>query len=159
MNDVMELTRFPNIIPTKGTNIIFFTFNFFNIVINIKDPSNAKINEKTAFDITPAFGINNIANINPILAESIVPAVVGDVNLFLLICCIIRPLILSPIPAITMLISLGTLLIKIICILLLSPANISLILILLTPINREISDSITKAIAKYLFFILSSATY
>ena len=61
MNDVMELTRFPNIIPTKGTKIIFFTFNFFNMVINIKDPNNAKTNEKIAFDITPAFGINNIA--------------------------------------------------------------------------------------------------
>ena len=46
MNDVMELTRFPNIIPTKGTKIIFFTFNFFNMVINIKDPNNAKTNEK-----------------------------------------------------------------------------------------------------------------
>mgnify|MGYP000739066782 CR=1 FL=1 len=54
----MELTRFPNIIPTKGTKIIFFTFNFFNMVINIKDPNNAKTNEKIAFDIDQKLVVN-----------------------------------------------------------------------------------------------------
>ena len=43
----------------------------------------------------------------PSLAESMVPAVVGETNLFWVICCIIRPLILIPMPATIMLISSG----------------------------------------------------
>src|SRR5699024_4645953 len=52
---------------------------------------------------------NNDTN-TPNFAESSVPAVVGETNLFLLSCCIIRPAILMLAPAISILINLGNLL-------------------------------------------------
>ena len=49
-------------------------------------PANANTNDIKAFCIGDAFGINIIATTIPSCAESIVAPVVGDTNLFLLIC-------------------------------------------------------------------------
>src|SRR5699024_9651155 len=119
-------------------------------------PANAKTNDIKAFCIGNAFGINIIATTIPSCAESIVAPVVGDTNLFLLICCIISPHILIPIPASIIAISLGNLLINIMFILSLLKLRISETVIFLAPINKEIKDNIINIIVKYLFFILFS---
>ena len=75
--------------------------------------------------------------------------------MFLLICCIIRPLILNPIPATTILTNLGTLLVNNISIFVLSKANISVNLISVTPTNIDNTDSIINIRTKYFFFICS----
>ena len=74
-----------------------------------------------------ALGIIIIQNNIPNFAKSAVAAVVGETNLFLLICCIISPLILKPIPATNMATNLGTLLTSNICILSILNVNISFI--------------------------------
>ena len=61
-------------------------------------PTNAKTNDIKAVCIGDAFGINIIATTIPSCAESIVAPVVGDTNLFLHSCCIIKPATLIPVP-------------------------------------------------------------
>ena len=119
-------------------------------------PANANANDIRAFCIGDAFGISIIATTIPSCAESIVAPVVGDTNLFLLICCIISPHILIPIPASIIAISLGTLLINITFMLSLLKLIRSEIVIFLAPISKETKDNKINIITKYLFFILFS---
>src|SRR5690625_2367909 len=75
-------------------------------------PINANAKDTLTFNNGDA-DVNNIRVINtPKRAESIVPAVVGETNLFLVNCCIINPAILILDPAIKILINLGSLLIN-----------------------------------------------
>ena len=152
-NVVIDPTIFPSIIPIKGTNTIFFILIAFIIFINSTVPNPAKTKDTIIFCIIVAPGIIIIQNKIPSLAKSAVAAVVGETNLFLLICCIIKPLILNPTPATIIAISLGNLLISNISILSILKVNISLILILVTPINIEAIHNIINTINKYLFFI------
>ena len=149
----------PNIIPTRGTNITFLTLILDRIVKNIKDPIRANMKANRALPKIPALGINSIENNTPILAESIVPAVVGDVNLFLVICCMIKPLMLSPAPAMIILITLGILLMKIIFILSKLPLTMSDRVMVEVPINRETSDNNIIPINKYFFSLKHSFVY
>ena len=123
--------------------------------MNIIVPTKDKENDISIFCIVVADENTNIEANIPSFAKSTVAAVVGETNLFLLICCIIRPLMLNPIPATTILINLGTLLVNNISIFVLSKANISANLISVTPTNRDKIDSMTNIITKYFFFIFS----
>ncbi len=111
-NVVIELIMFPSIKPTSGINIASLNFIRFSICMNTNVPSNAKTKATSIFTIGVAV-VNIISAIRmPNLAQSIVPAVVGDTNLFLVICCIISPQMLKLIPAIIILIRRGNLLIN-----------------------------------------------
>ncbi|MPN46062.1 hypothetical protein SDC9_193642 [bioreactor metagenome] len=103
----MESIIFPSIIPTKVMKIAFLYFTFFNIFTNKKVPPNAKMKETTIFCNVVAEVNNSMETSIPSFAESTVAAVVGDTNLFLLSCCIIRPTMLIATPAIMILNNLG----------------------------------------------------
>src|SRR5699024_3379394 len=108
----IELIILPNINTTRGMNTGYLNCTLSSIFINkyVQIKENAK--EPKIFLIELA-SVNNINEISaPNFAESNVPAVVGDTNLFLLNCCIINPAILILAPAITILIKRGSLLIN-----------------------------------------------
>lgn len=89
---------FPNIIPTKGT--ITVSLNCIRCMnhTNTQVPSTAVAKEKRARSQRVAFGRNNNAIKIPNCAEEIVAPVVGDTNLFMHNCCIIKPATLIPTP-------------------------------------------------------------
>ncbi len=72
--------------------ICFIIFKKISVVNSVKIKANADLTNKLdeGIKMTP---INN-----PSFVPSIVPAVVGATNLFCVICCIINPDILNPIP-------------------------------------------------------------
>lgn len=96
--------------PTKGMTMTFFTLIFLRMNINKNVPPKAKIKAIPILPITGNPGRKIMDTRMPNLAESIVAAVLGETNLFLVICCMISPDILSAIPVMRMLISLGILL-------------------------------------------------
>src|SRR5699024_11585738 len=80
----IELIILPNINPTRGMNTGSLNFTLSSIFINKYVPSKANAKETKIFWIELA-SVNNIKEIStPNFAESNVPAVVGDTNLFLL---------------------------------------------------------------------------
>ena len=107
MKVVTASIRFPSIMPSNGTKMIFLTLILFRIDKKSIVPAMAKIKATSIFCMVFALPRNNMAKSIPSLAESIVAAVLGDTNLFLVSCCIMRPDKLKAIPVIRMLISLG----------------------------------------------------
>src|SRR5690625_1441421 len=112
INVTTELIIIPNIITTMGINTGSLYLIFYQIFIKINHHNNANAKATTIF-------FNELALVNtsndtntPNLAASIVPAVVGETNLFRLSCCIINPVILMLAPAIRILANLGNLLIN-----------------------------------------------
>lgn len=99
----------PNIKPIKGTKITSLSLIFLKIWINIKEPKSANTEAMIAWvkKDAPAKNIKEISM--PNLAQSIVPAVVGETNLFCVSCCMISPHILRLIPVSKIAISLGIL--------------------------------------------------
>lgn len=90
---------------------------------------------------------NNAINI-PNWADEIVAPVVGDTNLFIHNCCIIRPATLIPNPVHNIAKSLGSRDIKNNSIWYISPVISEKISISITPINRDIKDKIIKVTVK-----------
>ncbi|MOA26298.1 hypothetical protein D3C78_1470800 [compost metagenome] len=91
---------FPNMSPTSGIKILSLNLIRSKILININVPSRAKTKATSSFCIGVA-PVNSIRDTRiPNFAESIVPAVVGETNLFRDNCCIINPAILMLTPAI-----------------------------------------------------------
>src|SRR5699024_6027002 len=112
INVAIELIILTNIKPTKGINTGSLNLIFSKILIKIKLHKYA--NEKATiilFNYLVLVITSNDIN-TPNLAEAIVPAVVGETNLFRLSCCIINPVILMLAPAKRILASLGNLLIN-----------------------------------------------
>ncbi|MNT83107.1 hypothetical protein D3C71_1409270 [compost metagenome] len=98
----------PNISPTSGMNTLSLYLIFSRIRMNRKVPSSEKTNATSSFCIAPAPLKNMRATIMPNLAESIVPAVVGETNLFRDSCCMISPAMLMLMPATMRAMSRGT---------------------------------------------------
>ena len=65
---------------------------------NIQVPRTANTKEKTALPHRVELGMNSSASRIPNCAEEMVAPVVGETNLFMQSCCIIRPATLIPIP-------------------------------------------------------------
>ena len=117
-------------------------------------PSNAKIQADIALCIGLA-DVNTMSDTRiPSLAESIVPAVVGDTNLFCESCCIINPAIAILAPAMIMLTNLGILTLKEYLFLQIGHVKMSVIFMLEAPINSDAIDKTIRAIIRYLSFIL-----
>lgn len=134
-------------------NIASLNFTLSRIRMKSKVPSNAKIKDTSIF----CRGVADVKTIIdtriPSLAESNVPAVVGETNLFLLNCCIIKPTMLMLIPAIIMLINRGILLTNKTCFWVSVKLNKSSGLTLETPTNTESIEKTSKSIIKYRIFI------
>src|SRR5690625_861243 len=130
----------------------FLNFILFNNSINRKVPPIAKAKAVSILGMEPELLNKIMENKIPILAESMVAAVVGETNLFLLICCIINPAILMLIPAISILINRGNLLWTSINNSISSNLCKLNILISFTPIKMDKIDKIISAKIKYLFF-------
>src|SRR5699024_2327424 len=93
--------------PTNEINTGSLNLIFSKIFIKTNLPINANPKDIDIFSKVLA-AVNHINDTStPKRAASIVPAVVGDTNLFLLSCCMIRPAILILAPAIKILTSLG----------------------------------------------------
>ena len=86
----------------------------------------------------------------PNLAQSIVPAVVGETNLFCVSCCMMSPHILRLIPVSKIAISLGILVSKMISSWVVLSEKISSKLIRITPINKLIIPKTTSKIKRIL---------
>ena len=144
---------FPNMIPTNGMNIaslnLILSSNFINRNVPSKAKKKALPTRKSGFAAENASMDTRIPN----LAESIVPAVVGETNLFRLNCCIINPQMAMLAPAMMILIKRGSRLCNKICCWNSFKWKISVKLILETPIKTELTENTTKAITKYLIFI------
>lgn len=134
-------------------NIASLNFTLSRICMKSKVPSKAKIKDTSIFCRGVAVVKTIIDTRIPSLAESKVPAVVGETNLFLLNCCMIKPTILMLIPAIIILINRGTLLTSKTCFCVSVKLNKSSGLTLETPTNTESSEKTNKSIIKYRIFI------
>ncbi len=84
----------------------------------------------------------------PNLAQSIVPAVVGETNLFCVSCCMMSPHILRLIPVSKIAISFGILVSKMISSWVVLSEKISSKLIRITPINKLIIPKTTSKIKR-----------
>src|SRR5699024_12779914 len=102
----------PNISPTKGIKTGSLNLILNKIFMNTNVPASANKKETIILVIEPAFEKSMRDTKIQNRAESIVPAVVGDTNLLLLNCCIIKPIILILAPALRMITILGHLLIN-----------------------------------------------
>src|SRR5699024_12423072 len=80
----------PNISPTNGMNTGSLNLIFSKIFMKINVPRSAKAKATNIFFSGLALVNMSSDTSTPNLAESIVPAVVGDTNLLRLSCCIIR---------------------------------------------------------------------
>jgi hypothetical protein len=132
------------IIPIRGIITVFFNLIFLKINIKRKLPVRAKKKERSIFTKGLAAGKIIKEKRIPNWAESMVPAVVGETNLFWLNCCMISPLILIPIPAKIRLIKRGILLNTIVLMAAFSSFRTSRKDTFLTPIKRDKSDNRIK---------------
>jgi len=89
----------PNISPTSGTNITLRCRIFRTIARKIMLARKVKRNADNILSVMPVSGVKIRKISSPIFAASSVPAVVGDTNLFCVICCMIMPEMLMPTPA------------------------------------------------------------
>lgn len=116
----------------------------FTIPINSIVPARDTVKAQATRKEDGASGNRSIAAITPSLHHSMVPAVVGDTNLFLVILCMIRPDTAKLLPAASMAKSLGILLESNICICPFSRLKSSEIDISATPTNIEIAEIKTR---------------
>ena len=145
---VIELRIPPNINPTSGIKITFRYLILSTILRKTILAKKVSAKAKSVFTAAPACG-KKISEANiPIFAASNVPAVVGETNLFCVICCIISPQILSPTPAKINAIVLGTLLIAMVNNSSSFHWKISARAMSFTPTKREMKASKIKAIIK-----------
>ena len=88
----------PNMMPTSGT--ITTSLNWMRWIkkTKIQVPSTAVIKAKIALPHSVEFGQNSSASRMPNCAEEMVAPVVGDTNLFMQSCCMMRPATLIPTP-------------------------------------------------------------
>src|SRR5699024_12018408 len=108
-----ELIILPNIKPTNGINMASLNLIFSSIFIKTSVPTSAKAKDTSIF-CNGFAAVKTIRETStPSLAESSVPEVVGETNLFLLSCCILNPQILMLMTATRILNSLERLLIGI----------------------------------------------
>lgn len=144
---------FPSIKPTNGIKIASLNLIRFKICIKRKVPTSAKRKATVILKSwLPPGKISRETKI-PNFAKSIVPAVVGETNLFLLNCCIMRPAILMLAPATRIETKRGSRETVNICHCSLEILNKSNGFILETPMKREKKDKMIKAGSKYRFFI------
>ncbi|MOA07311.1 hypothetical protein D3C78_1269990 [compost metagenome] len=99
----MELITPPNIRPTSGMKMASLYLILSRSFMNRNVPASANAKATSIFCIVLAEVKSINATSMPSLAESSVPAVVGDTNLLRLSCCIINPDMLIATPAMIML--------------------------------------------------------
>ena len=136
----------PNIMPTRGTIITSLNFTLWINQTKIQVPKIAKIKAKMALDQIVELGMKRSASRMPNWEDEMVAPVVGDINLFIQSCCMIKPAILIPTPVHKIAKRRGSLEIKKIsnC----SPSlKREVKFISRTPTNKETTDRITSRTA------------
>ena len=116
---------------------------------NSSVPMTARMNAKIVLTQSPIAGKNSIASAMPNCADWIVAPVVGETNLFMHSCCMIRPATLMPTPVQMMASRRGILPRKNIFISIPSPPASSVErLISVAPTNSDAADNSSKTAAK-----------
>ena len=88
----------PNMMPTRGTMTTSLNWMCWINHTKTQVPKTAAAKAKIARPHRVELGMNNKANRMPNWAEEIVAPVVGETNLFMQSCCMIRPATLMPTP-------------------------------------------------------------
>ena len=88
----------PNMMPTSGTITTSLNWMLWIKKTKIQVPSTAVIKAKIALPHSVEFGQNSSTSRMPNCAEEMVAPVVGDTNLFMQSCCMMRPATLIPTP-------------------------------------------------------------
>ena len=127
----------PNIIPTRGTITTTLNFTLWINHTNNHVPTIAVANANMARPHRVDPGINNNASKIPNWADEMVAPVVGETNLFMQSCCIIKPATLIPTPVHKIANSLGNLETIKISHCFASPENREDKLMSITPTKRE----------------------
>src|SRR5699024_133270 len=148
-----ELIILPNIKPTNGINMASLNLIFSSIFIKTNVQTSAKAKDTSIFCNGFAAVKNMRETSTQSLAESSVPEVVGEKNLFLLSCCIINPQILMLMPATRILNSLGSLLMSKISAWSSVNRKISSGDTSETPMKIDATDKTISAMTKYRIFI------
>ena len=160
----MPLMTLPNIIPTKGTMPMSLNWMRWINQTKIQVPKIAVENEKMARPHKVELGMKRSASKMPNWAEEMVAPVVGETNLFMHNCCIIRPATLIPTPVQRIASKRGRREIKKISSCSKSPVNKLYGSMSKTPMNSDHTDKTNKMTASkivkpYLFIIKRSLLF
>ncbi len=98
MKLVTPVTTLPNMMPTSGTITTSLNWMRWMNHTNTQVPRMAVTNAKRLRPQMPAPGTNTMAMSTPSWADWMVAPVVGDTNLFMQSCCMMRPATLMPAP-------------------------------------------------------------
>ena len=98
MKLVTPVTTLPNMMPTSGTITTSLNWMRWMNHTNTQVPRVAATKAKRLRPQMPALGTNTMAMSTPNWADWMVAPVVGDTNLFMQSCCMMRPATLMPAP-------------------------------------------------------------